>query len=95
MLICYLSQNFLNGSLLFKSRGNNNLKNTNNLRSSIINDIDYSGKEIFSDMGIKTNFNVFFKNLNTVAKNDNVYNSSPSYELVNIYELSNFFHLHF
>ncbi len=88
-----LSQDFLNGSLLFKSRGNNNLKNTNNLRSSIINDIDYSGKEIFSDMGIKTNFNVFFKNLNTVAKNDNVYNSSPSYELVSIYELSNNFPL--
>ena len=88
-----LSQDFFNGSLLFKSKGNNNLKNTNNLRSSIINDINYSGKEILSDIGIKSNFNIFLKNLNTVAKNDDVYNSSPSYELENIYELSNSFPL--
>ncbi len=88
-----LSNDFFNGSLLLKSSGNNNLKNTNNLKTSIINDINYSGKEIVSTLGLKNNFNAYFKNLNTVAKNDDVYNSSPSYELVSIYELSTDFPL--
>ena len=78
----------LNGSVNFYSTGSNNLKNTNNLRSSIINDIQYNSKNYFSDYGFKNNFNLYFKNLNSVGKNDPTYKSTPRVEGMGIFEIS-------
>ena len=47
-----LSQNYMYGFLNLKSSGTNELKNTNNLRSKIINDLSYNGFDIISDLGI-------------------------------------------
>ena len=83
-----LSSNFFNGSINFKTTGNNNLKNTNNLRTNIINDLNYLGNNYIFSTGLKNNFNIYLKNLNAIGKNDTEYKSSPSSELMSIFELS-------
>ena len=80
----YSSLNY--GSIDFSSSGDNNLKDTNNLRSRVVNDISYASNDYFSNFGIKNNFNLYFKNLNTVAKNDAQYKSSPQVQLSSIFE---------
>ncbi len=76
----------INGSINFSSSGQNNLKNTNNLTTSITNDISYNSINYLSKNGFKNNFNVYFKNLNSVGKNDNNYTSSPSVDGMSIFE---------
>ena len=78
----------LSGSLNFYSSGSNNLKDTNNLRSSITNDIQYNSRSYFTNFGFDNKFNLFFKNLNSVGKNDPTYKSSPRIEGMGIFEMS-------
>ena len=66
----------INGSLSLESSGSNNLKNTNNLKTTITNDLNYNSKDYYTKKGIKNNFNLYFKNLNVTAKNDSIYNSA-------------------
>ena len=74
------------------SAGSNHLKNTNNLRTSITNDIEIQSIDYFSNSGFKNNFNIYFKNLNSVGKNDPTYKSSPRVEAMNIMEFKVVFH---
>ena len=74
------------GSLNLNSSGSNNLKDTNNLRSRIINDLNFNSSQFISKIGVKNNWNIYSKNLNTVAKNDTLYKSSPQVELMGIFE---------
>ena len=83
------SNNF--GSINLQSSGSNKLVTTNNLRSRVINDLDFNSYDFFSKQGFKNNFNIHFKNLNTVAKNDLKYKSSPSMEIASIYEINSSF----
>ena len=77
------------GRVNFNSNGNNILQNTNNLRSKIINNINFNSKDyISSKTGLKSNVNLYLKNINTVAKKDEVYKSSAQSELMNIVELN-------
>ena len=78
----------LTGSLNLYSSGSNNLKDTNNLRSSITNDLYYNSKNYFTDVGFKNKFNLYFKNLNSIGKNDPTYKSSPRVEGMGIFEIS-------
>ena len=78
----------LDGSINFYSTGSNNLKDTNNLRSSVTNDIQYNSDNYFSDYGFKNNFKLYFKNLNSVGKNDPTYKSTPRVEGMGIFEVS-------
>tara|TARA_B100000989_G_scaffold289915_1_gene262416 strand:- start:337 stop:2946 length:2610 start_codon:yes stop_codon:yes gene_type:complete len=80
------NQNFLNISL--NSSGSNNLKNTNNLRSRIVNNISIESNDYIFDSGLKNNFGTYLKNLNTAGKNDDLYKSSPQVELMGILEMS-------
>ena len=75
------------GSLNFSSSGDNILKDTNNLRSRIINDFDFNSFNFINQKGIKNNFTVFIKNLITSAKNDPEYSSKVENELMGIAEL--------
>ena len=68
------------------SSGSNNLKNTNNLRSRIVNDLSIESNDYIFDSGLKNNFGGYFKNLNTTGKNDELYKSSPQVELMSIFE---------
>ena len=81
------------GSLNFYSSGSNSLKNTNNLRTSVINDFEYSSADYFTKNGFKNSFNVYFKNLNSLGKNDPIYDSSPRVEGMSIFEIGSSFPL--
>ena len=83
----------LNGSLNFTSNGDNKLINTNNLKTRVINSLNFKSSNIISKTGFLNNYGVYIKNLNTVAKNDSVYKSSPQAELLNMYEVSSSFPL--
>ncbi len=82
-----------NGSLNLNSSGRNILQNTNNLRSTITNTLDYSTSDIFTKSGFVNNFGVYFKNLNATGKNDTKYKSNLQSELLNIYEFNSRYQL--
>ena len=83
------SKNFdfenINGSFNFGSSGNNTLSNTNVITSRISNNFNYSSLDFFFDNGIKTNFNIFTKNINSIGKNHATYKNSPQSELMSSY----------
>ena len=82
-----LNINNFDGSVSFNSEGSNNLKDTNNLRTSVTNDVNINSIDYFSDLGFKNNFNIYFKNLNSLGKNDPTYRSSPRIEAMSIAEI--------
>ncbi len=82
-----------NGFINFTSTGSNDLNNTNNLKSKIINDINYKSLDLISNNGLKNNYNIYLKNLNTIGKNDSTYKSSPQMELMSIFEFNSSFPL--
>jgi LPS-assembly protein len=75
----------LTSGLNFNSYGNNTLKDTNVTESILINDLNYSTLNSFFDNGVKTNFDIFLKNVNTVGKNNPKYEESPQSELMSSY----------
>ena len=83
------SKNFslenINGSFNFNSYGNNTLNNTNITTTSLFNDLNYSSFNNFFDNGIKTNYEVSLKNINTSGKNNPQYKESPQSELMSAY----------
>ena len=82
-----IPQDIINGSINFGSSGNNSLIDTNNLKSSIINNLNFLGDNIISNSGLKNNFNIYLKNLNTIGKKSTIYKEEPRMELMSIYEL--------
>jgi LPS-assembly protein len=79
------SFNNIDGSFNLNSYGNNTLNDTNVLGSTISNDLIYSALSKFFDNGIKTNFEIALKNINTVGKNNPTYKNSPQSELMSAY----------
>ncbi len=84
-------KNFENGFINFSSYGNNDLNNTNNLKTRVINDLNFNSLDLISNKGFKNNYNLYFKNLNTTATNDSQYKSSAQIELMGILELNSSF----
>ena len=78
----------LNGSLNFFSSGSNRLKDTNNLRTSIVNDFQFDSINYLSNTGFVNNFKLYFKNLNSLGKNDTIYKSRPSVDAMGIAEIN-------
>jgi LPS-assembly protein len=66
----------INGSLNFYSTGINKLSNTNNLRTTVVNDIVFNSKDFISNLGFKNDFDLYLKNLNSVGKKDALYSSN-------------------
>ncbi len=83
-----LFSNYGNGSINFSSSGSNDLNNTNNLRTKMINNLNFQSLDIITDRGFKNAYNFYLKNLNTVGKNDSSYKSSPQMELMSIFEVN-------
>lgn len=73
------------GNLNFISSGDNAYKNTNNIRSSMINDFNFSSLNFLTKNGLKNKFELNLKNTNFIGKNDPDYKSSPSNELVSLF----------
>ena len=87
-LTSLISDNLINGSLNFYSTGTNKLLNTNNLRTTVVNDFNYSSNDFISKLGFKNNFNLYFKNLNVVGKNDSSYSSNLQMDGMNILNIA-------
>ncbi|MDB4070719.1 organic solvent tolerance protein [Candidatus Pelagibacter sp.] len=83
------SKNFflegIKGNFNLSSHGNNTLKDTNVTTSKVFNDLNYSSINNFLDNGIKTNFDIFFKNINTTGKNDAEYKDKLHSRLMSSY----------
>jgi LPS-assembly protein len=83
------SKNFdldqLEGSFNFNSSGNNTLKDTNILTSRLINDVNFTSIDTYSDNGIIKNFKILTKNINSIGKNSTKYKNSPQSELISAY----------
>ena len=77
-------ENFI-GDLNFNSYGNNTLKDTNVTESIFINDLSYSAFNNFFENGIKTNFDIFLKNVNVIGKNHPKYKESSQSGLMSAY----------
>ena len=75
----------ITGNFNFNSNGNNTLKDTNVSTTTFFNDLNYSTLNNFLDNGIKTNFEIFLKNVNTVGKNNPKYEDNPQSELMSAY----------
>ncbi len=90
------SKSFFNNnlaSLSFNSQGDNILKDTNNLRSRMINNLNVQSIDYFSKNGFKNNLNYYLKNTISAGKNNNEYDSSPQIKLMNIFEVVSSFPL--
>jgi LPS-assembly protein len=85
-------ENFI-GSVNFSSSGSNKLINTNNLKTTILNGIDYNSINYISQKGFANNFGIYFKNSNTIAKNDATYSSSPQIDAFSIFNMESSFPL--
>ena len=83
------SKNFskknINGSFNFNSSGNNTLSGTNVTTSSISNGLSYSSNNLFFDNGIKTNYEVLLKNINSTGKNSTEYKNTLQSEVMSTY----------
>ena len=77
----------------FISQGDNILKDTNSLRSRMINNLDIKSYDYFLENGVKNNFNYYLKNTITAGKNNVEYDSSPHIKFMNIFEIISSFPL--
>ena len=77
--------NNIDGNFNLNSYGNNTLNDTNVSTSKILNDLNYSALGKFFDNGIKANYEIALKNVNTVGKNNPIYKNSPQSELMSAY----------
>jgi len=82
-----ITQNFLNGNINFNSIGNNYLTDTNKLETNITNDVTYNSLDYVSNLGIKNNYSISLKNLNSVGKKTSKYKSSPQVELAGLFNI--------
>ena len=82
-----ITQNYFNGNFSFNSNGNNKLDNTNKLETNVINNLTYNSLDFISNLGIKSNFGVNFKNLNSIGKKSTKYKSSMQSELISLYNM--------
>ncbi len=81
------------GSFNFLSQGDNILKDTNSLRSRMINNLNIQSYDFISKSGFKNNFNYYLKNTITAGKNNAEYESSPHTKIMNILEFQSSFPL--
>ena len=80
-------------SFNFLSQGDNILKDTNSLRSRMINNLDIQSYDYYSKTGFKNNLNYYVKNTISAGKNNTKYDSSPHLKFMNILELVSSFPL--
>ena len=80
-----IRKNYFNGNITFNSNGSNVLKNTNKLETNLTNNLTYNSIDFVSNLGLKNNFGINIKNLNSVGKKSSKYKSSIQSELVSLY----------
>ena len=85
----YFSKNFefknVEGSFNFNSYGNNTLHKTNISETTLLNNLNYTGSNFFFGNGVKNNFEISLKNINSVGKNSPQYNVKPKSDMISTY----------
>ena len=76
------SPDYLNGSILFNSFGSQHIFDTNIKESKIINDLSYQSPNKFFSNGVKNNYNILIKNVNTDGQNSTKYKNALQSELL-------------
>ena len=82
-----IADDTINGYLNFYSSGVNKLSNTNNVRTTVVNDLIYNSNSFISKLGFKNNFDLYLKNLNSAGKNDSLYSSNMQIEGMSILKI--------
>ena len=85
--------NIFDGSFGFSSSGSNVLDKTNRLKTTVNNNLNFSSLDYFTNFGIKNDYDIYFKNINTIAKNHEVYKSSPQSQFMSIFQARSSFPL--
>ncbi|MDC0481786.1 organic solvent tolerance protein, partial [Candidatus Pelagibacter sp.] len=88
-----IEDNLISGNLNFSSNGNSTLKDTNNLRTTITNNLNYDSVDYISKLGFKNNFGLYFKNLNSMGKNDAIYTSNPQLDAMSMFKIDTIYPL--
>ena len=81
----FIDQNYFDGTVTLTSSGANDLNQTNRLETTMINGLKYNSNSLIWGNGIKNNFSVNFKNVNSVGKKSSKYDSSPNVELISLF----------
>ena len=79
-----IKQKYFDGIINFNSNGNNYLSETNKLETNITNNIIYNSSDYISNLGLKNNFSLSLKNLNSIGKKTSQYKSQPQIELASL-----------
>ena len=91
------SKNFvlanIDGGFNFSSDGNNTINKTNISTTSFTNNLNYETFDYFSNIGIKTNFEIDVKNINAMSDNSVKYKNTPQSELISEYFMKSSFPL--
>ena len=82
-----VEQDYFNGTIDFNSNGNNYLSETNKLETNIINNFIYNSADYISDFGLKNNFSLSLKNLNSIGKKTSQYKSNPQMEIASLFNV--------
>ena len=82
-----ISQNYFEGNINFNSNGNNYLSNTNKLETNITNNFIYNSLDYITDFGLKNNFSLSLKNLNSTGKKTSQYRSNTQIELAGLFNI--------
>jgi LPS-assembly protein len=84
-----ISKNFFlsnfEGSFSASSAGNHSINNTNISSTLIDNSLSYSSLEFFTDSGIVSDYNIEFRNSNTMSDNSLKYKNTPQSEFLSAY----------
>jgi len=83
------SKNFfltnIEGSFNLSSSGNHTINDTNISETTIGNDLSYNSFDFYTDIGITTNYEFLFKNINSMSDKSLKYKNTPQSEVMSSY----------
>ena len=85
---------FSSGNLNFESHGYQKQYNTNVYDGVLINDINFDSSPSYSKKGIKNNYQILFRNVNSKASNSGNYNEDANSKLLSSLQFNTKFPLH-
>tara|TARA_B100000686_G_scaffold340072_1_gene415174 strand:- start:875 stop:3511 length:2637 start_codon:yes stop_codon:yes gene_type:complete len=75
----------LDGTLTFSSSGSQHIYDTNIFEAQIINDLLYNSEDKYLSSGIKNNYNILLKNVNSDGRNSEKISNDPKAELLSTF----------
>ena len=70
------------GSFNFSSSGNHTINDTNVSSSTVSNNLNFASFDFYTNLGIRTDYEVVLKNLNSMSDNSIKYKNSPQSEVM-------------